>query len=146
MRQRSYPDKPCAACGDLFTPGGSRALYCASCLPGVTEGRVHDHHLQTTYGITLEEYETLIEGQGGVCAICGRPPKVNRLHTDHDHVTLLVRGALCYQCNANVIKRHHTGELLRRAADYLDNPPAIAIIGERFAPKRKPKRRRKATT
>lgn len=43
--------------------------------------------LQRLYGITSAEYEQILRNQGGVCAICGRPPKIdgNRLHVDHDH-------------------------------------------------------------
>ena len=44
-----------------------------------------------------EVRETLLELQGGVCAICSRPPKIP--HCDHDHKTGAVRGTLCSGCN-----------------------------------------------
>lgn len=46
-----------------------------------------------------ELYDRLIAAQGGVCAICGAPPKTRRLHIDHDHRTDRVRGLLCQRCN-----------------------------------------------
>ena len=49
--------------------------------------------------VTLDEYEALLEAQGGVCALCGNPPKTRRLDVDHDHRTGLIRGLLCSRCN-----------------------------------------------
>jgi len=45
------------------------------------------------------EYQSMLDDQGGVCAICGHPPKTRRLSVDHDHKTGLVRGLLCHRCN-----------------------------------------------
>lgn len=55
------------------------------------------------YGLTVEDYDTMFDTQGGVCAICGEPP-VNgaRLVVDHDHETGKVRGLLCSPCNTAV--------------------------------------------
>ena len=50
-------------------------------------------------GVTDDEYLGMLEEQGGVCAICGAPPKTRRLHVDHDHRTGAVRGLLCFRCN-----------------------------------------------
>jgi hypothetical protein len=47
--------------------------------------RQRDRRLRRTYGISDEEYEALLQKQGGVCAICGTTPKKYRLSTDHDH-------------------------------------------------------------
>jgi hypothetical protein len=44
-----------------------------------------DKRLRRTYGITLAEYNTRLAEQGGVCAICKRPPGKTRLSVDHDH-------------------------------------------------------------
>lgn len=47
----------------------------------------------------FELYQTLLKYQKGVCAICKKPPGARRLHIDHDHQTLEVRGLLCFSCN-----------------------------------------------
>jgi hypothetical protein len=44
-----------------------------------------DKRLRRTYGITLAEYNERLSEQGGVCAICKRPPTKVRLAVDHDH-------------------------------------------------------------
>ena len=54
-------------------------------------------HLKRKYGLTLEEYDAMLEAQGGVCAICGEPrPEERTLHVDHDHETGAIRGLLCF--------------------------------------------------
>lgn len=41
--------------------------------------------LYSRYGITLEEYNSMLKNQGFVCQICQKPPANRRLHTDHCH-------------------------------------------------------------
>lgn len=56
--------------------------------------------LKHDFGLTPEQYETMLARQGGVCAICGFPPKTRRLAVDHDHgESKRVRGLLCFRCN-----------------------------------------------
>ena len=52
-------------------------------------------------GLTLDDYERMLEAQGGVCAIegCNRTPKTRRFHADHNHATGQVRGLLCHWHN-----------------------------------------------
>jgi hypothetical protein len=64
-------------------------------------------------------YERLCEINGEFCWLCGKPPKTRRLHIDHDHRTLEVRGLLCFQCNRRLPKGT-TAVWLRRAAWYLE--------------------------
>ena len=65
-------------------------------------------------------YERMLEEQGGLCAICGRPPTASRrLDIDHDHTEMRVRGLLCPACNIR-LGNTRSSEWLRRAADYLD--------------------------
>jgi hypothetical protein len=89
----------------------------------------------------------MFEAQGGRCAICPRKPKNVALNVDHDHVTGLIRGLLCWSCNRKVIGRHR-GEaganLLEAGAEYLRHPPAEDVIGVRPVPPKKRKRRRKS--
>lgn len=57
-------------------------------------------------GITVEEYNALVEAQGDACAICrtddkgtGRNGPFDVWQVDHDHETGAVRGLLCSPCN-----------------------------------------------
>lgn len=89
--------------------------------------RYFDGHLRRRFGITLAEYNAILERQGGVCAICGSPPTrrnrrkggqrvfVARLVADHDHVTGKVRGLLCSNCNTGL-----GAAMVRRALEYLE--------------------------
>lgn len=58
--------------------------------------------LTRLFGLTAEDYDTMLENQGGVCAICQSPPKNNRLAVDHDHNTGEIRGLLCTRCNVTL--------------------------------------------
>ena len=76
------------------------------------------YRFRTRYGITLEEYEHLIEAQHGRCAICGETP-TRTLRVDHDHVTGAVRGLLCHACNVGIGFFKDDLEKLRAAIRYL---------------------------
>ena len=54
-----------------------------------------NENLKRCYGITLEEYNTLLSNQDGKCATCG----TNVFVVDHCHDTGKVRGLLCHSCN-----------------------------------------------
>jgi hypothetical protein len=75
------------------------------------------------YGITVEEYDRILERQGGGCAICGRKDagdsRRTTFHVDHCHTTGKVRGLLCSNCNTGVGKFEDDPERLERAAMYL---------------------------
>jgi hypothetical protein len=75
-----------------------------------------------TFGISADEFDELLEKQGGGCAVCGkRPERVASLHLDHDHETGGVRGILCLSCNQGIGKFRDDPDLLERAASYLRN-------------------------
>jgi hypothetical protein len=77
-------------------------------------------HLMRKYGMTLEQYDTMLEAQGGGCFICGRPPREDiSLHVDHDHSTGKVRGILCFCCNNALADFQEDPELLKKAASYV---------------------------
>lgn len=88
-----------------------------------------DRYLRRTYGLSLEDYNRILEDQNGGCWICGKTPEeegkslaVDHVHTGPDKGKC--RGALCFRCNHLVVGRHRKDigsvELLRKAADYLD--------------------------
>ena len=73
------------------------------------------------YGISLEEFEILLDKQQGMCAICGRPWGAGRNDgVDHDHKTGVVRGLLCTMCNAGLGHFSDDVELMRKAISYLE--------------------------
>jgi hypothetical protein len=69
-------------------------------------------------GVTDAEYERLLAAQGGTCALCPNLPKTRRLHVDHDHATMRVRGLLCHRCN-RALPSWVTPDWLLRASGYL---------------------------
>ena len=74
------------------------------------------------------EYETLLEKQNWVCAVCLSPEtmvdkrsgKTRRLAVDHNHATGMVRGLLCCACNQTIGRLKENPDTLRRLADYLE--------------------------
>ena len=80
-------------------------------------GGARDYHLMRRYGITADQFDAMVEAQGGVCALCrARKPE----HVDHDHLTGAVRGVLCSCCNQGLGNFRDDAATLRLAADYLE--------------------------
>lgn len=97
----------------------------------------HRWSLKNTYGITHEDYQRLLDEQGGVCAVCGedepnehgRTGTKFRLAVDHCHDTGRVRGLLCQKCNRAIGLLRDDSGLLRKAIDYLERGGSLE--GER---------------
>lgn len=78
-------------------------------------------NLRWLYGMTLEEYDAMLEAQGGACAVCGGPPMgKGRYHVDHCHSTGRVRGLLCHKCNVTLGMVQDSCEHLLALVDYLE--------------------------
>jgi hypothetical protein len=80
-----------------------------------------DRHLTKTYGISADQYDALLASQGGVCAICQKPPGrfKRRLAVDHHHASGAVRGILCVHCNRAIGLLLDRPDLCMAAASYL---------------------------
>lgn len=78
-----------------------RQSWCRACMSAYNKTYSRSHWLQYMYGLTLEEYNDILEAQGGSCAICGKTPEEGGrpLLVDHDHKTGEIRGLLCDGCN-----------------------------------------------
>jgi len=77
------------------------------------------------YGISFEDYESMVLEQKGLCAICNQPEtktlngKVVRLSVDHDHFTDEVRKLLCSRCNLLLGQANDDISILEMAIKYL---------------------------
>ena len=101
-----------------------------------------DYNLRKRYGITLEQFESILAAQGNVCAVCKQGDKVFCL--DHNHKTLKVRGILCLNCNLRVIggARDQDHKLIN-AAEYVQRNPSDLVYPEGlFLVANPPKKRR----
>jgi hypothetical protein len=98
--------------------------------------------LKKLFNLTLEEYDLILKFQGGVCAICKKPPKEGKnLAVDHLHKDLPpgieggivqgggIRGLLCFRCNLLLNKLSDNPRIAKGAFDYLKNPPATSALG-----------------
>jgi len=88
------------------------------------------------YGLSLEEWQAILDRQGGVCFVCEQEPTKGRLCIDHFHVKkwkkmppeqrkLYVRGLLCFRCNTTFVGRGINVRRAQRVADYLQNYESI---------------------
>ncbi|MET0466975.1 MAG: endonuclease VII domain-containing protein [Chitinophagaceae bacterium] len=105
--------------------------------------RAKDARLRARYGISLEQFNLILESQGNVCAVCKEPDKV--FCVDHNHKTLKIRGIICLNCNLRVVggARDHDYKLIN-AAEYVTNHPADKVFPEGlYLLKNPPKTRRK---
>jgi hypothetical protein len=151
-----YTCRSCGAdCVGFSAGGGGRWYFCNDCRPAAerrrqlrkNDAKRYDGTLDDEirrdknrrmqirrYGIEWEQYEQMLADQGGVCAICGAPPKggrtsSSRLHVDHDHGCCpgtkscgeCVRGLLCSNCNMAVGLLKDDPTILTAALRYVTN-------------------------
>lgn len=76
--------------------------------------------LRIKYGITVDEYNEMLDSQGGKCKICGGD---GRLVIDHDHDTGRIRGLLCSNCNSALGLVGENPKIFRGMIVYLEESP-----------------------
>jgi hypothetical protein len=82
----------------------------------------------TKYGMTGADYETLLNEQGGKCAICDATySKTRALAVDHDHDTGQVRGLLCGRCNSALGMLGDDPETAAKATAYLRERKRVGL-------------------
>lgn len=100
VRKRLERKCPCGA-----EPHNSRGIpRCRACRKESQETLARERSLRP-YGITVNDYDAMLERQGGRCAICGTadPGRSSDVFAvDHCHETGQVRGLLCYKCNTGL--------------------------------------------
>lgn len=125
-------------------PLGPDNFRWVECMPNATKSahqkawraknprKARSNDLKKTYGITVDDFERMLEEQDGVCAICEQPEKtLNRftqaprnLAVDHCHVSGAVRGLLCTNCNTLVGASKDRIDILLKAVQYLERQPS----------------------
>lgn len=85
------------------------------------------YRLKKIYGLSLEQFDSMLQEQQGVCAICFCPEtrrdkfgKVRELAVDHDHNTGTVRQLLCSDCNTCIGMSKESPDRLRAMAAYIE--------------------------
>lgn len=74
------------------------------------------------YGITLDDYNNMLDKQSGGCGICGSETagvRTKYFSVDHCHSTGKVRGLLCMKCNRGLGLFNDNTERLLKAVNYL---------------------------
>jgi hypothetical protein len=89
--------------------------------------QIRNWHYKNTFGITLEEYNTMFIEQKGLCLGCYKHQSdcQRALHVDHDHKTGKIRGLLCHECNSALGYIKDSPTTLRRLADYIEARGAL---------------------
>ena len=78
-------------------------------------------NLKNRFGISLDEYDAMLQLQSGCCKICGTnaPGPKGRFVVDHNHDTGEVRGLLCWSCNVGIGHLQDSPSILLSAFNYL---------------------------
>jgi len=83
--------------------------------------RSRKHNLKK-YGLSIEQYDKMVEDQQGKCKICKASENIRdfKLFVDHCHSTGNVRGLLCHNCNAGLGHFRDSQDILQAAIRYLN--------------------------
>ena len=105
--------------------------YCRECDNKKHEEYKKENHVKVTtqkrecalirkYGITIKEFDKMIENQFHKCPICNRDfrEKIKPV-VDHCHKTGKIRGILCYGCNVSIGQFQESKEIFINAMNYL---------------------------
>lgn len=87
--------------------------------------RVRAARIKYRYGITSEDVRLRVVEQGGLCKVCAAAPATD---VDHNHVTGMVRGVLCGDCNRAIGLLRDDPDRMRRAASYVEDDIAIQAV------------------
>jgi hypothetical protein len=121
--QGHFKDKPCRCCGELFKPKAPSHLYCSQDCADVG---LNNRYLKRNYNTDYNNVKQMYEEQNDKCFLCGtegfkmNPNAKKNLVVDHCHTTGKVRKLLCHNCNRALGLFKDKPDLLRKAADYLE--------------------------
>lgn len=104
----------CKVCHNLQ----NKARYVANPRKVLDANRIT--RLRRDYGLTTEDFDTMVTKQNNQCGICGIDLSFGiGPCVDHCHTTGKVRGLLCQKCNSGVGLLNDDPKILRAAIDYL---------------------------
>lgn len=121
--QGKFKDKGCRWCGEMFSPNAPSHFYCSDTCKDLGNT---DRYYRNTYGIGYVDFLVILEEQDFKCAICGgegfkfHVGVKEKLVLDHCHITGVVRGALCHNCNRALGLFKDSVASLKQAAIYLE--------------------------
>lgn len=113
----------CTRCGRQKTIRFRLGRLCEKCSPwrAGTPDIELARDLWQKYGLTIAQYEKMLDIGKGCCWICGHPPRKRRLAVEHDHgPSKRVRGLVCHVCNKLRIGVN-TAETARKILVYLES-------------------------
>lgn len=91
------------ACSELNCDGVAKARgWCFKHYQRWRSKEKPHHKRDWLYKLRPGEYDSMVERQGGLCAVCHHPPKSGLLDVDHDHKDGRIRGLLCRACNSYI--------------------------------------------
>lgn len=100
IRWNGHTDSYCAPCERAYNAERQRQYVRAHPELRTRIQRCNRRVKLKRFGLSLEQYEAMVEQQNGLCAICMQPPRNGRaLDVDHCHKSQRVRGLLCSPCN-----------------------------------------------
>jgi hypothetical protein len=127
-----YNKRKCETCPTEFIPSNAIHRFCSSCkikrneqckktAPSYTPENKKSLLLKRNYGISLDEYNEILNKQKGCCKICDKHYSTFKkaLAVDHDHSTGKIRGLLCNHCNRGLGYFFDNLKLLENAINYL---------------------------
>jgi len=136
--------KVCKTCGEQkpiedfperYGYAGSRRPHCKPCYREYMRLSYHKNKykhpynyekdkntkLLRSFGISLDDYNSMLVEQNGGCAICGTTDtgKRNAFAVDHCHTTGEVRGLLCQNCNTAIGSLKDDENIMMNAINYI---------------------------
>ncbi len=120
-------DRINAKCREFYADNKDDLLRKRKQWRGSNVEKVRNRKLIKNHNITLEQYNEILKNQNGLCAICLKPEKrlsrtgkPSALQVDHNHVTGVNRGLLCWGCNVAIGYLKEDILAIKRAAHYLE--------------------------
>lgn len=82
------------------------------------------HNIKSRYNLNHYELEEILISQDYKCKICSAPLTKDgpiKMHIDHCHEHMYVRGVLCSNCNHGIGQFKHDPNIVMQAVNYLFN-------------------------